>query len=71
MALATISSGALATHSWSIYHWARTANPLPLEVVDSVTSAWQIEFNDSINDWNLSTVLDMPVSQGSEGSRDR
>lgn len=69
--LAILAIPAQATHSWSIFHWARTANPMPLEVVDSVTSDWQTEFDDSIIDWNDSVVLDMPVSAGSTASKDR
>lgn len=60
-----------ASHSWSIYHWARQANPLPLEVVDSMTSDWQIELEDSVIDWNLSAVLDMAISSGDESSKGR
>lgn len=69
--LAILAVPAQATHSWSIYHWARIANPLPLEVVDSVTSDWQQEFDDSVVDWNKSSVLDMPVTVGDDGSRAR
>jgi hypothetical protein len=28
---------AWADHSWSNYHWARTGNSIPLQVVDSVS----------------------------------
>lgn len=66
--LAVLAAPAQAEHSWSIYHWARTSNPMPLEVVDSVTADWQGEFVDSMDDWNESSVLDMPISQG-DGSR--
>ena len=73
-ALAVLAVPAQATHSWSIYHWARTANPMPLEVVDSVTFDWQKQFDDSIDDWNggpSPLVLDMPVSRGDESSKAR
>ena len=70
-AFAILAVPAQATHSWSIYHWARTANPMPLEVVDSVTSDWQVELDDSVFDWNGSVVLDLPVSQGDESRKVR
>ncbi len=75
-ALTVLAVPAQAAHSWSIYHWARTANPLPLEVVDSVTSDWQTEFNDSINDWNagaggFASVLALTASSGSDDSKVR
>lgn len=70
-ALAVMANPAQASHSWSIYHWARTANPMPLEVVDSVTADWQADFVESMVDWNKSSVLAMPTSQGDESSRAR
>jgi len=70
-ALVVMANPAQATHSWSIYHWARVANPMQLEVIESVTSDWETEFVDSITDWNLSNVLDMPVSVGSESRKTR
>lgn len=60
-----------ANHSWSIYHWARSANPMPLEVVDSVTADWQAQFTDSMSDWNESSVLNVPTSQGDESRKAR
>ena len=75
-ALAVLAVPAQAEHSWSIYHWARMANPLPLEVVDSVTSDWQTEFNDSIIDWNagatgFASVLNLTTSPGADDSKAR
>ncbi len=71
-AIAIMAVPTQASHSWSIYHWATTELPLPLIVVESVTSNWQDQFDDSIFDWNGgSAVLAMTVSQGGESSKDR
>ena len=75
-ALTVLAVPAQASHSWSIYHWARQANPLPLEVVDSVTGPWQIKFDESIDDWNagapsFGSVLALTPSQGAEDSKAR
>ena len=48
----SIAGDARAGHTWNNYHWARTANPIPLQVVDSVSDAWQFEFETSITEWN-------------------
>lgn len=38
LATATFVSGlSYAGHSWNTYHWARTANPFSLNVIDSMT----------------------------------
>ncbi len=64
-----------ANHSWGNYHWARTSNPFTLTVVDSMTDAWDAlttdYLNTAIQDWNVSSVLDLARVQGSEGSWDR
>jgi len=70
-ALAVISVPAHATHSWSIYHWARTSNPMPLQVVDSVTSSWQFEFDTTLSEWNQSGALDMSVASANDSSKTR
>jgi hypothetical protein len=66
-----MSISAYAEHSWSIYHWARTANPIPLKVVDSVSSDWQFEFNTSLAEWNQSSKLEMAVAAQADDSRTR
>ncbi|MBA4122515.1 MAG: hypothetical protein H0X72_08645 [Acidobacteria bacterium] len=60
-----------ATHSWSGYHWARTANPFTLTVVDSNTADWQSYFNTSNADWNSSSVLNLSAVPGDESSNAR
>ena len=60
-----------ASHSWNGYHWARTANPMPLKVIDSVTNGWQYEFETALDEWNQSSALDMAVDSADDGSRTR
>jgi hypothetical protein len=47
-------SGINAHHSWGKYHWARTSNPLRLNVGDNTTgsSGWSTRLNNAIGDWN-------------------
>jgi hypothetical protein len=66
-----LSPGAYADHSWNNYHWARTANPIPLKIVDSVTGDWQVEFETSIDKWNLNGNLDMEFDSADDRSRTR
>lgn len=70
---AAMSISAYATHSWSTYHWATTStvNPIPLKVVDSVSSGWQTEFETALAEWNRSTRLDMAVAAAADDSRTR
>ncbi len=69
--LAVMSVPAHATHTWSTYHWARTANPMPLQVVDSVTGFWQAEFDIALDEWNQSNVLNMSVGSSNDSSKTR
>jgi hypothetical protein len=65
-----IAAGPLsADHAWGNYHWARTANPLMLDIGDNVTSAWDSYLNTAIADWNASTVLTLTKVGG--GSRSK
>ena len=58
-ALLSFPIGASASHSWNNYHWARTANPFNLKVVDSNTPDWDGELGLAKTDWSKSTILDM------------
>lgn len=60
-----------ASHSWNGYHWARTANPFTLRVVNSNTSDWDGYFNTSNADWSNSSVMDLVAELGSETSNAR
>lgn len=62
---------AWAEHSWGNYHWARTTNPMPLQVVDSVDVNWQYEFTAALSEWNQSSVLDMSVGLVDDSDRSR
>ena len=57
LAAVGLLSPAQADHSWGSYHWARTANPVPLVVGNNVTAAWAAEYTRSLTDWDRSKVL--------------
>lgn len=62
MFLMSMAGVAYATHSWGGYHWARTSNPLSLQLGDAVnTGAWDAALNLASQDWSLSSVLDTAV----------
>ena len=67
LALALGAAPALANHSWGSYHWARTANPFPLQLGDNMTGSWDPLFQASMADWNASSVLNMRAVAGSGG----
>ena len=46
-----------ATHSWGVYHWARTANPFTLQVGDNLSSTWKPYLTTAVSDWDASSVL--------------
>lgn len=46
------STAGYAEHSWNNYHWARTANPFVLTVVNSTTSDWDGYVSTAVADWN-------------------
>ena len=60
-----------AAHSWGDYHWARTDNPLPLHIVDSVSAEWQFEFDTALAEWNQSDVLNMSIGSANDANRTR
>ncbi len=60
-----------AEHSWGNYAWARTANPLPLKVVDSVDSSWQFELDMALAELNLSSVLNLTIDSANDKARIR
>ena len=59
---------ASATHSWNGYHWARTTASFNLKVTDSVTSGWQLSFDQSLVEWNKSSKLENVVVASDAGS---
>lgn len=62
---------ASASHSWNNYHWARTAQNFPLQVVDSTTPDWDSELAQTLSDWSKSTALDLTVTGSDDGARTR
>ena len=52
-----LAVNASATHYWSNYHWARTANPFYLMLGDNVSGAWDSVLDTTIIDWNQSAVI--------------
>ncbi|MFN2413365.1 MAG: hypothetical protein ABR535_09995, partial [Pyrinomonadaceae bacterium] len=71
VAVLTFPTGTSASHSWGNYHWARTANPFNLKVVDSNTPDWDSELNLAIEDWSKSSVLNMIDGAADDTSRIR
>ncbi len=55
-----------ANHSWGTYHWARTANPVKLQIGDNVSGAWDAHLDVAIQDWDYpnSGVLDLTKVAG-------
>ncbi|MBA3387323.1 MAG: hypothetical protein H0T95_12040 [Chthoniobacterales bacterium] len=52
-AIATFAGVAYASHSWSGYHWARTANPFTLKLGDNLTTAdWKSHLSQTSSNWN-------------------
>ncbi len=70
-ALLTVGVTATATHTWNNYHWARTAQNFPLQVVDSTTPEWDGELAQTIVDWSTSSSLNLAVTSADDSSRTR
>lgn len=49
--MTAMSGMAFAENTWNNYHWARTANPVDLKTVDSVTPEWQSTFEEALAQW--------------------
>lgn len=72
LAVGAISAVALAApvvanHSWSNYHWERTANEISPPVVDFTTGEWRTSnrVEQAVNDWNQSDYINSSYSRGS------
>jgi hypothetical protein len=63
--LSALATPAEAHHSWSNYHWARTANPFTVKLGDNVSSAWDSTLATTSADWTTSTVLHTTIVPGS------
>jgi len=65
VAAAAMATPALANHSWGGYHWARTANPVTVQLGDNVDSRWDSFLVSTQADWNKSAVIESPLVAGS------
>ena len=66
---AALSVPASANHSWGGYHWARTANPVTVQLGDNVDSRWDSYLRTTQADWNTSPVIESPLVPGSTKPR--
>jgi len=69
--LAISSFPAGATHAWGDYHWARSSNPITLNVIDNMTPDWDGNLDAALSDWNRSSVLNLVEEAGSDDNRTR
>ena len=60
-----------ANHSWGSYHWARTANPFTVKVVDSMTADWDDNLDVAISDWNSFSVMNVVEEAGDSSTKTR
>lgn len=62
--LTGIGSSVSANHSSSVspYHWLRSQNPFIVTVGDNVDPAWDSYLTTTLNNWSLSSVLDMQIA---------
>ncbi|MDI1243479.1 MAG: hypothetical protein PSX80_16315 [bacterium] len=67
----SLSQMALAEHAWGNYHWARTANPFTVKVVDSNTSDWNSFLGAAVSDWDSSRVMNVVTEAGDDAQRIR
>jgi len=69
--LAAFPLAVSANHSWGNYHWARTANPFTIKVIDSMTADWDDNLDVAISDWNSSTVMNVTEEAGDSSFKTR
>lgn len=70
VALFAVAGSAGANHGKS-YHWARSANPATLRVVDSVVGEWDPYLVQVVADWHGSSVIDLVTEPGADSILDR
>ena len=70
-ALIVASFAANAAHSWANYHWARTSQDFPLQVVDSNTPDWDGELAQTLTDWSKSTAFNLSITSRDDSARTR
>ncbi len=69
LTIVALAAPASASHSWSTYHWARTANPFALSLGDNVDAGWDSYLRTSSSQWTTSAVLYTAVVTGSTTGR--
>lgn len=67
----SLSTPADASHAWGNYHWARSSNPVQLDVGDNLTGPWSSHLSVAVSDWNKSAVLDLTIVNGQAGGNCR
>lgn len=70
-AVATAALTANASHSWGNYHWGRTTQNFPLQVIDSNTSNWDDELGRTLTDWSASTAFNLSITSYDDSSKTR
>lgn len=70
-AVATAALTANAGHSWGNYHWGRTTQNFPLQVIDSNTPDWDGELAQTLTDWSHSTAFDLAITGADDSARAR
>ena len=66
---AVVAAPAGASHSWGTYHWARTANPFPIQVGDNVYGAWDAHLVTADGDWDVSPEMRVVPVSGTSNKR--
>ena len=61
VALAALTP-AIASHSWSTYHWASNGGGVPLTVKTAITSQWTSSIGQAILDWDTSNFLSLTAA---------
>jgi len=61
---------AAAENRWGEYHWARTANPFTLTLVNRLTTTeWKAHLATSAADWGESSVMDLATIVSGKGCK--
>lgn len=64
-----LPASTIANHSWGGYHWARSANPLQLNLGNATASDWKTSFGIASADWSKSSVLNTSIVPSSVDPR--
>ncbi len=64
-----VAPPAFASHAWEGLHWARTANPLQLQLGRNLTGGWASVLDTTSADWSQSPVVDTTVVAGGTNPR--